>query len=122
MLELGEVCKAIVKSHKDILTAVIIDGEEAVDFYVRPRTPIPDDFRTRKMIIQTQWVVSIIKQSQDYLGELSFTHIHMGWADVLHVPLGHAKVLAVVIKPQKVNNDIITKVLEAKRKIAAKER
>ncbi len=116
--ELGEVCKAIVESHEDILMAALLNKEEAVDFYVRTGLPVPDDFRTENMIIQTQLVVSMVKENQDFLGELSFIYMHMGKADVLHVPVPMGRVLAVVIKPQKVANQVISAVLEKVNKLS----
>jgi hypothetical protein len=113
---LGDVCKAIVESHEDVLIAAILDKEEAVDFYVRPDTPVPDDFRTQNLIVQTQLVVSTVKQTQDYLGEFLFNHIHMGHVDVLHIPLGPSRVLVAVIKPQKVDNDVVATVVEGAKK------
>ncbi len=118
MPALGEVCRAIVESHKDILIAALLDKEEAVDFYVRPGMPVPDDFRTENMIIQTQLVVSIVKQNQDYLGDLSFIHIRMGKADVLHVPVRLSRVLVAVIKPQKVTSKVVAAVLEGIKKLS----
>lgn len=107
-----KICRDIVESHDDILIAALLEKEDAVDFYVRPGTPVPDDFRTGNMILQTQLVVSTIRQNEDYLGRLSFNHVHMGKADVLHFPLGNARILVVVVKPQQVRDSPVNKVLE----------
>ena len=94
------------------MIAALLEKEDTLDFYVRPGTPVPDDFRTGNMILQTQLVVSTIKQNEDYLGKLSFNHIHMGNADILHFPLSGGRVLVVVLKQQKIKDNPVNKVLE----------
>jgi hypothetical protein len=53
-------CESIVESNEKIVIAALLDGESAVDWYVRKGTPVPNEETWKQMIIKVQIIVSML--------------------------------------------------------------
>lgn len=102
------ISRKLVELDDDILIACIIDDGHAIDYFVRSGVPVPDEWRSSNLSVQTALIMSMVMQSQDYLGRLKFIHFHMERVDVLHFALSEKKILVVVIQPQTLDGRLVS--------------
>jgi hypothetical protein len=54
-----------------MVIAALLEGESAVDWYVRKDTPVPNEETWKQMIIKVQIIVSILKTQRAILETLN---------------------------------------------------
>ena len=105
------------EQHEDILIVAVLQNDKAPDWYVKPGIPVPTESRYANMIIQTQLIISIIKNNQDYLGKLEHVFVSQGMVDVALFPLKENEVVCVVMKKQAMNSPVMRNVSEFLRSL-----
>ncbi|MGI0025654.1 MAG: hypothetical protein ACREA4_11000 [Nitrososphaera sp.] len=96
-----EHCKDIVQLHKSILLAAIIENANLLGSYFRRPMVPPNEQRFKVLRIQTELMVSMAKNNEDFFGELEYLMFHSKLLDVFLFPLGRGrslKILTVAVK------------------------
>lgn len=93
-------CDSIAAVNPEVIIAAFLQGSEPTAFYVKKGTPTPDDETSRLMTLRTQLIMSMIKESEEYLGEARYVKISQEQADVYLFQAGHMRTfVAVVSRP-----------------------
>lgn len=86
----SKICESIAGEDGKILIAALLEDSSMISWYVRPKTPVPNEERQAIMAIQAQLVTSIVKNNEDYLGKVGFAMVRQEMADVFLFPV-HSK-------------------------------
>lgn len=92
------ICKKIAECDKQILITSMLKKNESTGWYVRPKTPVPNESASNIKIFQTELVTSIIKENESYLGKVSYIHVRQDLADVILFPRPAQVVFCVVVQ------------------------
>ena len=109
-----EHCKDIVELDKSILLAAVIEnGNLLGSYFKKPMVP-PNEQKFKVLRIQTELMVSMAKNNEDFFGELSYLMFHSRLLDVFLFPIGKSrklKLLAAAVKRPYDHDQIAKKIL-----------
>ena len=109
-------CREVVELDRSILLAAIIENANLLGSYIkRPMVP-PNEQRFKVFRIQTELMVSMAKNNEDFFGDLSYLMFHSKLLDVFLFPIGRSrrlKLLAVALK-RPYDHDLIARKILAK--------
>ncbi len=109
-----EYCRDIVDLDKSILLAAIIENANLLGSYFKKPMVPPNEQRFKVFRIQTELMVSMAKNNEDFFGEMSYLMFHSKLLDVFLFPDGKArslKLLAVAVKRPYDHEQIAKKIL-----------
>ncbi len=115
-----EQCQDIVQLHKSILLAAIIENANLLGSYFRRPMVPPNEERFKVLRIQTELMVSMAKNNEDFFGELGYLMFHSKLLDVFLFPLGRSgrlKILTVAVKRPYDHEEIAKLIQSRARKI-----
>jgi hypothetical protein len=88
--------------NEKVLITALLEDSAVLSWYVKPKTPVPNEERQEAMAIQAQLVTSIVSNNEDYLGRVDFVMVRQEMADVFLFPVHGKKrrvFCAVVARP-----------------------
>lgn len=91
-----KLCESVANDHPGVLITSFLQEDETVAFHVKKGIPVPDQKVVPGMIFRTQLIMSMIKDSEAYLGELRYVKVSQSDADVLLFSMGAMRVFIVV--------------------------
>ncbi|HLG36760.1 MAG TPA: hypothetical protein VI338_01385 [Nitrososphaera sp.] len=109
-----EHCKDIVELDKSILLVALIENANLLGSYFKKPMVPPNEQRFKVLRIQTELMVSMAKNNEDFFGELSYLMFHSKLLDVFLFPVGKSrklKLLAVAVKRPYDHDQIAKKIL-----------
>lgn len=110
----AEHCREIVELDKSILLAAIIENATLLGSYFKKPMVPPNEERFKVLRVQTELMVSMAKNNEDFFGELSYLMFHSKLLDVFLFPIGRSrklKLLAVALKRPYDHDEIARKIL-----------
>ena len=115
-----EHCEDIVQLDKSILLAAIIENANLLGSYFRRPMVPPNEERFKVLRIQTELMVSMAKNNEDFFGELGYLMFHSKLLDVFLFPLDRnrrLKILTVALKRPYDHEEIAKLIQHRARKI-----
>jgi hypothetical protein len=109
-----EHCKDIVELDRSILLVAIIENANLLGSYFKKPMVPPNEQRFKVLRIQTELMVSMAKNNEDFFGELSYLMFHSKLLDVFLFPVGKSrklKLVAVAVKRPYDHDQIAKKIL-----------
>ena len=94
-------CREFVELDKSILLAAIIENANLLGSHIKKPMVLPNEQRFKVFRIQTELMVSMAKNNEDFFGDLSYLMFHSKLLDVFLFPIGRTrrlKLLAVALK------------------------
>jgi hypothetical protein len=114
MVASEEQCREIVELDRSILLAAIIENANLLGSHFRKTMVPPNEQRFKVFRIQTELMLSMAKNNDDYFGELSYLMFHSKLLDVFLFPMGKSrrlKLMAVALKRPYDHDQITRKIL-----------
>ena len=109
-----ELCKDIVELDKSVLLAAVIENANLLgSHFKKPMVP-PNEERFKVLRIQTELMLSMAKNNEDFFGELSYLMFHSKLLDVFLFPVGKSRklrLLAAAVKRPYDHDQIAKKIL-----------
>ena len=109
-----EHCKDIVELDKSILLAAVIENANLLGSYFKKPMVPPNEQKFKVLRIQTELMVSMAKNNEDFFGELSYLMFHSRLLDVFLFPIGKSRklrLLAAAVKRPYDHDQIAKKIL-----------
>lgn len=109
-----EHCREIVGLDKSILFAAIVENANLLGSYFKKPMVPPNEERFKVLRVQTELMVSMAKNNEDFFGELSYLMFHSKLLDVFLFPIGKSrklKLLAVALKRPYDHDLIVEKII-----------
>lgn len=114
MLEFEKLCREICELDRSILFAAAIeDAELLCSHFKKPMAP-PNERRFRVLRIQTELMLSMAMENEDFFGDVSYLMFHSKLLDVFLFPLGKGRkrrILAVGLKRPYSHDVVADKIL-----------
>ena len=107
-------CKEITLLDDSILMAAMIENANLVGSFARKPMVPPNEQRFKVLRIQTELMVSMAKNNEDFFGELGYLMFHSKLLDVFLFPVSKGKkmkILAVMAKRPYSHEGVAGKVL-----------
>lgn len=115
-----EHCREIVELDKSILLAAIIENANLLGSYFKKPMVPPNEHRFKVLRIQTELMVSMARNNEDFFGELSYLMFHSKHLDVFLFPIGRTrrlKLLATAVKRPYNHEQVVRKILTRAAKL-----
>jgi hypothetical protein len=96
-----EQCKEIVALDDNIFLAAIVENANLLGLHFKKSMDPPNEQRFKVLRVQTELMISMAKNNEDYFGELEYLMFHSKLLDMFLFPLGKSRklwILAVVVK------------------------
>ena len=106
----SKICESIAAIDGNVLITALLEDSSTLSWYVKPRTPLPNEERQAAMAIQAQLVTSIVRNNEDYLGKVSFTMVRQELADIFLFPVSGKKrrvFCVVVARPYDIDSLVV---------------
>lgn len=117
-----EQCREIVDLDKSILLAAVIENADLLGYFSKKPMVPPNEHRFKVLRIQTELMLSMAKNNEDFFGELSYMMFHSRHLDLFLFPIGKSrklKLLAVAVKKPYEHDEIARRVLGRLSKLRA---
>ena len=115
-----EQCKEIVALDDNILLAAIIENATLLGLHFKKSMAPPNEQRFKVLRVQTELMISMAKNNEDYFGELEYLMFHSKLLDMFLFPLGKSRklrILAVAVKQPYSHEEITKKILGGLNKL-----
>ena len=109
-----EHCREIVELDKSILMVAMIENANLLGSYFKKPMVPPNEHRFKVLRIQTELMVSMARNNEDYFGELSYLMFRSKHVDVFLFPIGKTrrmKLLAAALKRPYDHEQVTRKIL-----------
>ena len=110
----AEQCREISSLDDSILMTAIIENANLLGSYVKKPMAPPNEQKFKVLRIQTELMVSMARNNEDFFGELGYLMFHSKHLDVFLFPISKgrkARILAIILKPPYNHDEITKKVL-----------
>jgi hypothetical protein len=108
-----EDCKEIGQLDDSILLAAVIENAVLLGSYFKKPMALPNDQKFKVLRIQSELMVSMAKNNEDFFGELGYLMFHSKLLDMFLFPLKGRKtrILAVAVKRPYDHDKVAEKIL-----------
>jgi uridylate kinase len=109
-----EHCREVCLLDENILLAAIIENANLLGVYSKKPMAPPNEQRFKVLRIQTELMVSMAKNNEDFFGELGYLMFHSRHLDMFLFPMGRSrklKIMAVAVKQPYNHEDIVDKIM-----------
>jgi len=109
-----EPCKKLYLLDDNILLAAIIENANLLRVYSRKPMASPNDQRFKVLRVQTELMISMAKNNEDFFGERGYVIFHSRYLEMFLFPVSNGRklrIMAVAVKQPYIHEDIVDRVM-----------
>lgn len=110
----AEQCREVCLLDDNILLAAIIENANLLGVHSKKPMAPPNEHRFKVLRIQTELMISMAKNNEDFFGELGYLMFHSRHLDMFLFPMSRGrklKIMAVAVKQPYDHEDIVDRVM-----------
>jgi hypothetical protein len=110
----AEQCREVCLLDNNILLAAVIENANLLGIHFKKPMAPPNEQRFKVLRIQTELMVSMAKNNEDFFGELGYLMFHSRHLDMFLFPMSKGRklrIMAVAVKQPYDHEDIVDKVM-----------
>jgi hypothetical protein len=110
----AEQCRELCLLDDNILLAAIIENANLLGVYSKKADGPPNEHRFKVLRIQTELMISMAKNKEDFFGELGYLMFHSRHLDMFLFPMNRSRklrIMAVAVKQPYIHEDIVDRIM-----------